>query len=469
MASILIIDDEENLCRMFVHLFEKMGHVGTHALTLAAGMEAIGAGGIDVVFLDVHFPEGDGLSLLPRIKEMPFSPEVIIMTGAGDPDGAELAVRNGAFDYLTKIVSIPAIKLALLRALEHRESKRQTDISDVLDTSDIIGSCLKIRACLTQVSQAARSETDVLLKGETGTGKELFARAAHNNSPRANEHFVVVDCAALPESLVASVLFGHEKGAFTGAEKARTGLVKHAHGGTLFLDEVGELPLPLQGTFLRVLQERRFLPIGSTEEVASDFRLIAATNKDLSKMAEEGKFRADLLFRLNSLVIDLPPLRERAGDIAHIALHQIKRVSEQAHLEAKGMTPSFLAALSNYHWPGNVRELMHTVEVAVHTADQALLLLPQHLPLDMRARLARTSFGVPAAETNTMETAVESPLQPLAALPELRAFKKTSERQYLQELVRQCQGDIEKACQISGMSRPRLYVLLREHEISIRG
>ena len=249
------------------------------------------AGRHDLVLLDVGLPDGNGLDAIERLRGVESAPQIIIITDENSRNGAELAIRSGAWDYIQKPGSIHDITLSIIRALEYREQRNaeaRAPASRVLKLDGIIGKCPRMRNCFDLVAQAAANDINVLISGETGTGKELFASAIHNNSPRAQKPFVVLDCSALPETLVESILFGHDKGAFTGAEKAREGLVKQADGGTLFLDEVGELPFSVQKAFLRVLQERRFRPIGSAVEIDSDFRLIAATNRDLQNMVHEG-------------------------------------------------------------------------------------------------------------------------------------------------------------------------------------
>ena len=275
-----------------------------------------------MILLDVGLPDGNGLDAIARIQKAESRPQIIIITASGDQNGAELAIRNGAWDYIQKPASVHDMALSIIRAIQYREErkgKRQgAGAPRLLKLDGIVGNCPKMKERFELVAQAADTETNVLITGETGTGKELFASAIHNNSLRAKKPFVVVDCSALPETLVESILFGHDKGAFTGAQKAREGLIKQADGGTLFLDEVGELPFPVQKAFLRVLQERRFRPVGTGAEISSDFRLIAATNRDLQKLVLEGVFRDDFLFRLRSFIIELPPLREREEDIAEI-------------------------------------------------------------------------------------------------------------------------------------------------------
>jgi two-component system NtrC family response regulator len=456
MARVLIIDDDELVCEMLCLMVEDMGHSASSELTLKTGYERAARENFDVVFLDIRMPDGNGLDLLPRIRELPSNPEVIIITGLGDPDGAELAIKNGAWDYIEKSSSTKEMSLPFVRALQYREEKNARKPVAALKLNGIIGNSVTMKMCLDLLAQAAHSEASVLLTGETGTGKEVFARAIHENSIREKESFVVVDCTALPETLVESVLFGHERGAFTGADKTQDGLVKQAHGGTLFLDEVGELPLPMQKAFLRVLQEHRFRPVGAKQEVESDFRLVAATNKDLEKMVHEGAFRSDLLFRLRTLTIDLPPLSARREDIKELAMYHMARVSERYQIGTKGFSPEFLDALMVYEWPGNVRELVNAIERAITAAYHEPTLFPKHLPVDIRVKVARSSIKKEVA------VAVDGG----APMGSLADHRRGAERRYLQDLMAQTRGNIRDACRVSGLSRSRLYALLKEHSLT---
>jgi len=469
MANILIIDDDELFCDMLSSMVKRMGHDVVCAHTLARGVEYASRREFDLVFLDVRMPDGNGLDVLPDIQQAPSRPEVIIITGFGDPDGAELAIRNGAWDYIEKPASTKALALPLLRALQYRAEKKKTKEPPVaLRLDGIVGSSSKMRACIDLVAQAARTDINVLITGETGTGKELFAHAIHNNSSRADKNFVVVDCAALPESLVEDVLFGHVKGAFTGAERSQDGLIKQADGGTLFLDEVGELPLSIQGAFLRVLQERRFRPIGGDQEIASNFRLVAATNRDLDQMVKEGHFRQELLFRLRAFTIELPPLREHLEDLKELVMYHMARICQRYGIGTKGISPEFLDALAAHDWPGNVRELVNTLERAIAAARHEPILFPKHLPTYIRVKAVRASVSKEeAAKKSSLKAATSS-----VTLPSLRDFREAAvsdaERQYLRDLIALTKGNIREACQISGLSRSRLYALLKKHRLSLR-
>ena len=467
MSKILIIDDDEKMTSTLAAILKREGHETGFAHNLKKGLKEAISRPFDVIFLDVMMPDGNGLDLLPELRETPSRPEVIIITAAGSPDGAEIAVKNGAWDYLQKPFSIEEIKLQLLRALQYRKEKTARKLPVALKQEGIIGSSLKMKACLDLLAQAANSMANVMITGETGTGKELFARAIHENSPRSNKNIVVVDCTSLPDTLVESVLFGHEKGSFTGADNAMDGLIKQADGGTLFLDEVGELPLSIQKSFLRVLQEHRFRPVGGKREVQSDFRLVSATNRNLDEMVRRGQFRKDLLFRLQSFGIELPPLREHTEDINELTMYYMTKICNRYEMEAKGFSPEFFQTLAGYDWPGNVRELVNTLEKAIVSARHEPILFPIHLPDKIRIRIARDSVTV-NNQVNESSKRAQALNRTLPTLKEFRsAANAQAEKQYLQELSSLAGNDIQEACRISGIGRSRLYGLLRKHKISL--
>jgi two-component system NtrC family response regulator len=359
-----------------------------------------------------------------------------------------------------------------VRALQYREKKGAKRPSAVLRREpfdDIIGGSPQMKACMDLLAQAAHSDAAVLITGETGTGKELFARAIHDNSFRASKSFVVVDCTALPKTLVESMLFGYEKGAFTGADRARDGLIKQANGGTLFLDEVAELPLSVQKAFLRVLQEGRFRPLGSRQELASDFRVVAASNRDLDARVRGRRFRKDLLFRLRSFSIELPPVRERPEDIRELVEYYMGELCERYGMGAKEFSPGFLDRIAQYSWPGNVRELIHAVERALSAGRHEPVLFPKHLPTYIRVDIARASVEKEAA-AKASPRAGGAPSQGLSRLQDVREVAIAEvEEQYLRELVSATGGNIKEACQLSGLSRSRLYALLKKYDLSTVG
>jgi two-component system, NtrC family, response regulator len=469
MARVLIVDDDSMTSRVLSKMLAGLGHAAECAVTVADGLQALSDTAFDVVLLDVNLPDGNGLDLLPRISGVTAAPEVIIITGQGDPDGAELAIKNGAWDYIEKPATLDRMRLPIMRAIQYHEEKKKRATPVALKRDAIIGSSAELKVCFDVLAQAVGSDAPVLISGETGTGKELFASALHENSCRAQGSFVVVDCAALPENLIESALFGYRKGAFTGADADREGLIRQADKGTLFLDEVGELPLALQKAFLRVLQEHRFRPVGSQEEVTSDFRVIAATNRNLRDMVARGEFRKDLLFRLESFVIDVPPLSRRGGDIKELTRHYVGMRCERYGMETKGFSPDFFEALSAYGWPGNVRELVNAIEWALSSAREDPTLFPRHLPPQIRVELARAAV----MSTHTGDVAADSLIAGngggFTALQEFRAqVLKTAEKQYLDKLLALSGSDIKKACHLAGLSRTRLYALLKDHGIHLR-
>ena len=439
-----------------------MGHSIECALLLKEGIEKIQTESFDLVFLDIHLPDGNGLAALPAIREAASSPEIIIITGEGNPDGAELAIKNGCWDYIEKPLSMVTVTLPLTRVIQYRKEKTSKKRPVVIRRKGIIGESSKIRHCLGLVAMAAEANTNVLITGETGTGKELFAQAIHENSHRASNPFVIVDCAALPETLVESILFGHKKGAFTGAGSTRSGLIKQADKGTLFLDEIGELPVNIQGAFLRVLQEGSFRRVGDDNESTSDFRLIVATNRNLDQMVDKGLFRKDLLYRIKTIMIDLPPLSERIKDIREIAFHYMAKFCDGYGTGTKGFSPEFFEALTRYHWPGNVRELVNAIEGAASVARNEDTLFPIHLPDNIRTWLVRDTIAPKSNE----ETSFEESIQTLDSIPTLKELIETTEKEYFKNLVSKTEGNIQDICRISGISRAIVYARLKRYNLS---
>ncbi len=469
MAEILIIDDDKLVAESITNLVQRLGHTAVSVTTIAEGLQQAQEKPWDVVFLDVRLPDGNGLDIIPQVRSTPASPEIIILTGYGDADGAELAIKSGAWDYIEKPASRQNITLPLLRALEYRTEKKSEKPTVSLKRQDIVGSSQKLMTCLDMLAQAASGDVNILIQGETGTGKELFARALHRNSLRSNRNFVVVDCAALPETLVESVLFGHKKGAYTGASESEDGLIKQADKGTLFLDEIGELPMLIQKSFLRVLQERRFRPVGGSQEIMSDFRLVAATNRDLEAMANQGRFRQDLLYRLRTMVIELPPLRDCLEDIRELVIYYTNMLCDRWGIESKGFSPEFLDILKKYPWPGNVRELIQALEKALLSARDDPILYPQHLPDHIRIQITRDVLQKKAPLPYPGDP---SPMTPgsLASIQNVRDEAiSIAEQKYLRELMAQTGGNISEACRVSGLSRSRLYTLLKKYRHPVAG
>jgi two-component system NtrC family response regulator len=464
-ANILIIDDDEGMAYTLGRMVQEEGHRSCAVHNLREGLALATSGEYAVVFLDVRLPDGSGIDIIPQIQATPAAPEIIIITAYGDRGGAQTALKNGVWDYIEKPARLNALKLSLKRALQYRTQKRSLETPLTIQRTGIIGSSSKLLMCITLMGHAARSDASVLIGGETGTGKELFARAIHANSQRAGGPFVVVDCAALPENLIESILFGHVRGAFTGAERDTVGLIKKADNGTLFMDEVGELPLALQKTFLRVLQERKFRPVGAREEVPSNFRLVSATNRDLQEDVKSGRFRQDLLFRLRTFVIEIPALRERKNDIKEIAHFHVERLSQRAGIKKREISQEFLEALELHDWPGNVRELISTLESALALEPFFPTLLPKHLP-----EYIRTQAIIRRPPTKpTVDGFARGGGSPIL-LPAWKQYRQNAvenaEQAYINKLVQVCQGDMEKACQLSKLKRARLYQLMKKYGIA---
>lgn len=460
MAHILVVDDDSMLCTMLVDVLTRSGHSVTAAANLQSGIDSGRQKPLDIVLLDVELPDGNGLKWLPDFTHLPSEPEIIIMTGSGDPDGAKMAIELGAWNYLEKPHVIRNLSLTITRALQYREEKRAIKERPIaLQRKKIVGNSQALLESLNQLAAAASSGTSALITGETGTGKEIFARTIHDNSERADENFVVVDCTSLPEHLIESILFGHKKGAFTGANKDREGLISIADKGTLFLDEIGELPLGLQKNFLRVLQEMTYRPVGEEHEKQSDFRLVSATNRNLGQMVTEGLFRSDLLFRLKAFTIELPPLRDRKEDVHDLCHHFINSFCERLHIKPKGISTEFIEHLSEYNWPGNIRELQQVLEQIVATFAEYPTLFAHHLPQHIRIANAQATIAKSPSQKAPTNGSDTSPLN-------WKQFKMEGERRYVTHLMAHCSGDIKKAIDISGLSRARLYQLIKRFDIS---
>lgn len=463
MSKILIIDDDPHICKTLAEIFKRMGHGVDDSLSLKQGLDKLFSGEWDIVFLDVNLPDGNGLEAIDVIREHPFPPEIIIMTGDSDLEGAELAMKSRAWDYMQKSGSHKQFKFSLIRALEYRQQKQSKNREKTLKRDFIIGKSRQIKICLEKMSKASNNDVPILITGETGTGKELFAKAIHENSLRHQNDFIVVDCAALPEHLVESVLFGHLKGAYTGADSDKTGLIKLADRGTLFLDEVGELPLAVQKKFLRALQEKKFRPVGSKTEISSNFRLVAATHRDVSKMVQQRLFREDFYFRIASLTIEIPPLKNRKSDIPLLVTHHMNRKKELFNELPHELSQEFMDDLLGYDWPGNVRELFNTIDYACSDAFQESMLFPKHLPDHIRVfNIQNRIKKHGAVESGNLSSKKSAPVESFS----LKAYIERMKHAYVTELMAHTQGEIKTACRLSGLSRGHLYALLKKYNIT---
>ncbi len=469
MKSVLVIDDDAPLNRVICKVIETSTEARADGvLFLAEGLRLASERSYDLIFLDLKMPDGNSYEHLPFFKALPGTPEIVIITGSAEADGAEVAMKWGVWDYLEKPFRNEELILTMQRAFDYRKEKLDDGSRELLQRDWIIGHSPPILEALHQVALASRADAAVLITGETGTGKELFSQAVHRNSFRRGGPYIIVDCAALPETLAESLLFGYKKGSFTGADQASEGLVRAAHKGTLVLDEVGELPLSLQKTFLRVLQEKRFRPIGQKEEVVSDFRLIAATNRDLNDMVKKGLFREDLLFRLKSFVIELPTLRERKEDLQDLALHFLQQIATKSESPPPSLTFEFMECLSLYDWPGNIREFAHVMEKVSIAAGGGRTLFPIYLPHEIRTQAAR--HLAERRKESTQDAGKPSGTSVDTHFPSYKEFREhtlgEAERQYFRDLLALTGRDIPAACEVSGLSRARLYQQLRKAGIT---
>ena len=378
MGRILVADDHDSLRRGIVRALTDARHEVDEAPNGNVAIEKLHEGQYDVVLSDLKMGGSDGLDVLRTAKSMHPTTAVILMTAFGSVHTAVEAMKIGAFDYVQKPFEIEEMELKVDRAIEQRRLKHEIEYlrhtqQDIYDFDRIVGASGALQSVLSIVKKVAKSNTTVLIRGETGTGKELIAGAIHHNSLRSGRNFVKVNCAALQENLLESELFGHEKGAFTGADKQRVGRFEQADGGTLFLDEVGDMSANTQAKILRVLQEHEFERLGGTRTLRVDVRVIAATNRNLPQMVATGHFREDLYYRLNVVSIDMPPLRERKDDIGQLATFFLKRFAGELKKRLEGLSPDAQKLLMRYNWPGNIRELENAIERAVLLADGNVL------------------------------------------------------------------------------------------------
>jgi two-component system response regulator AtoC len=441
-ASVLVADDDAVARDLLVEVLMREGY---RVRAAAGGEEAVrlAEGEVfDLALIDLRMPGVDGLAVLERIRALDPSPPVLILTAFATMETAIEAIRHGAYDYLSKPFRIDEIKLAVRRVLEAQRLSRENrqfrqELQTRYDVAGLSGQSPEMVEIYRLVARVATVDTTVLVQGETGTGKELLARAIHYASPRAERPFVVVDCAALPETLFESELFGHERGAFTGAVQSRRGMLETAEGSTCFLDEISELSLGLQAKLLRVLQERVLRRVGGNEPIPVNLRLIAATNRDLRKRVEEGAFREDLYYRLNGVTITMPPLRDRGADVSLLAHDFMHRYAAAAGKRLEGFSPDALALISGYRWPGNVRELEHAVERAVALARSAVI-VPEDLPPEIRADHVRP--------------------------PELPARRMTLDevkRWYVSAMLEETGGNTVRAAELLAIDRRTLYRILQ--------
>ena len=444
-----MVDDDRDMCAYLALALGRLGHQVTWRTSGAEAFELLREAPHDVLVTDLNMRGLDGLALCERVVANHPDVPVIVITAFGSLDTAVAAIRAGAYDFVTKPFEIEVLDLALRRA--HRQRTLEVEVKRLRERLDppggfegLLGQSPAMRRLFHAIEQVAQVDSSILLRGETGTGKELVVRAIHGRSRRAARPFVAVNCAAVPEALLESEMFGHVRGAFSGAVADREGLFARADGGTLFLDEVGDMPLAVQAKLLRALQDRRFRPVGATEEREVDVRLLAATHRDLEEAVAEGRFREDLFFRLNVIALDLPPLRARGGDVLLLAQAFLARHAARAGKRVRGLTPPAAARLLAYSWPGNVRELENALERAVVLTTHEELIV-EDLPEVVRSY-----------QEGRLVLAADDPGQ--------RPTLEEVERRYVEQILAECQGNKTLAAKVLGLDRKTLYRKLERFE-----
>ncbi len=442
---LLIVDDDDGFRGALASAMSARGFAASPAPGGCAALAWLASNECDLVLLDLKMPDMSGLDVLDRIRERWTNVEVIVLTGHGTIDTAVAAIRRGAFHFLTKPCSPDEVEVTLQKAMERRALIERTSVlQQALAPRDLagtfVGRSAEFQELLRLIDRIARVDSSVLVLGETGVGKELVAKLIHTRGARARQPFVVVDCSNLHEELLQSELFGHEKGAYTGAASLKHGLFEVADKGTIFLDEIGDVPPAVQAKLLRVLESGTFRRLGGTAELAVNVRVVAATNRKLSELVAQGKFREDLFYRLNTIHLDVPPLRDRPDDIACLAAHFVERFNRRFG-QKKQLSGEAVAALTSYSWPGNIRQLLNVVEQVMVMADEDTI-RPAHLPAMLRAPGAAPVPRPP----------LDSTIVPL----------RDVERQYIEFVIRQFNGHRANAARALGIGERSLYRKLDE-------
>ena len=445
---------------MLRHALEGQGHVVAEARDEAEAIQQLRQARPAVVLTDLKLPTGDGFGVLRAAKELDPELQVIVMTAYGSIQDAVTAMREGAMDFLAKPVDPDHLLLMVERAIAQRRILTEyillkEELAERRGAPRIIGEDPVLRQVLTQLHRAAATDATVLLEGESGTGKELFARGLHALSPRAEGPFVAINCAAIPDTLLETELFGHEKGAFTGAAARKPGRFELAHRGTLFLDEIGDLPLALQAKILRALEEKRFERVGGTQSLHVDVRVVAATNRNLKQRVAERQFREDLFFRLSVFPIQIPPLRERADDVITLARHFVDRFCRDMNKKPLSLSPAALDDLRTYAWPGNVRELQNCIERAVILCDGDTI-HPRHLNLSFRANAGAPIVQSPWEQIDLSGTMSDA----------LRRVTAEVEKRKVEQAVREAGGNKQRAAEMLQISYKTLLQRLKDYGIA---
>ncbi len=460
-GQVMIVDDDASMCQVLVERLEKRGYEATFYTGGEQALHSVKESSFDVVVTDLNMPGMSGIDFCQRLVDHRPNLPVIVITAFGSLETAVAAIRAGAYDFLTKPLDIEALTIAIDRAVERRQLgeevirlRRQVN-QEEQEHKEMIGESPAMRELFDMIDRIAATPSSVLISGESGTGKELVARALHRRSNRRDGAFVAVNCAALPDSLLESELFGHVKGAFTDAKEDKEGLFVQADGGTLLLDEVGDLPVSLQPKLLRVLEEKKIRPVGADEQVEVDVRILAATHRDLEQQVQEGQFREDLYFRLNVIELNLPPLRNRGRDVLRLAQHFVEEFADRSEQEVTGLSPEAGRALVQYDWPGNVRELRNYIERAVVLALQEQI-TPEDLPTKVRG--AGRQGVQKGAAVDMLSLQAQLGAKGMPSMEQLEA-------RYIEFVLRQTEGNKSRAADLLGFDRTTLYRKIERYQI----
>lgn len=458
-GTVLVIDDEKAICEGCCLVLGDQGYAVVYGTTGREGLNKLQNQDFDVLLLDIKLPDTDGMQILASVRQTHPRLPVIVMTGYASIQSAVTAMKQGAFDYLSKPFEEDVLSHAVGKAIENKRLKEENlalrqQLFDRFNFSNIIGENPKILKLCDQVRKVAPTDSTILIEGDSGTGKELFAKAIHAHSQRAARQFIAFDCSTIAASLLESELFGHVKGAFTGAVQDKAGIFEVAKGGTLFLDEVSNLSMEVQGKLLRVIESQEYKPVGAARPKTTDMRVIAATNQDLKSLVDEGRFREDLFYRLNVFPIYLPPLRERKDDIPRLAYHFLRSFCRQTGKRIEGFSNEALEMLVQHEWPGNVRQLKNVIEHLVIMADKAFL-----------------DIAFVSEQLHTRKNSGQ--MQVPGTLDELKAFKKhlledrfgQAEKAFLAKALKIAGGNITAAAKNVGMQRSNFSALMKKHQI----
>jgi two-component system nitrogen regulation response regulator GlnG len=467
MPKLLIIDDEESVRYSFQRVFQSDQVQVISAATAAKGLAMCREHSPDVVVVDLQLSDASGLDLLPKLQLLDAKRPIIMITAHGTTQSAIEAMKRGVFDYLIKPLDLDRLTQVIERAFDAARlmTVPATLPSDV-PGDQIVGHSVVMQEMCKAIGRIAPQDVTVLIRGESGTGKELIARALYHHSQRVDRPFLAINCAAIPESLLESELFGHEKGAFTGADRKRIGKFEQCDGGTLFLDEIGDMPAALQAKILRILQEQRFERLGGAEVVETQVRVLAATNQNLEKLVDEGRFRADLYYRLKVVTIQAPPLRNRLDDVAELAHYFLYRFNRELNMNLSAFAPEALELLQSYAWPGNVRELQSAIKQAMINSSGHII-LPEFLPDELHQRSSSAPISNSAVDANVDLSGMIDRLLKTNQNDVYRKVIEATERELFARVLQETRGHQTQASEILGLNRSTLRHKLRLLGISL--